>query len=98
MTRERSSVSVERVRVRSRRLRGPGGRNETGAQESVLKQISDPFGVFDIRFPPRYRFDMLCVDNKDLEVFFQQVVNGFPEHSSAFHSDTGTIMVFEPIS
>lgn len=50
----------------------------------MLKQISNPFSVFDIGFPPWNRFDMLGVDDKDLHMLFQQVVNGLPENPGTF--------------
>ncbi len=97
LTRERSSVSVERGRGRSRSLRGPGGRKETGPQEAVLKQLGHPFAGFALRFACGQRFARLCVDHKDLEVVFQPGGKGVPKHPGAFHGEAGTILLCEPV-
>src|SRR2546421_123614 len=49
------------------------------------QKISDPFSIFDIRFPPWYRFDMLSIDQEQFHMSLQQVVDGFPEDPGTLH-------------
>jgi hypothetical protein len=42
----------------------------------MAQQLGDPFGVFDIGFAARDRFDMLRIDEQQLEEPFEQIVDG----------------------
>jgi len=62
----------------------------------MLEQVSNPFGVFDIRFATRDRLDMVRVHHQDFQVAFQDIKDGFPEDPSTFHSHMATLLLSKP--
>ena len=74
------------------------GRNKAGAKQTVLQQIGDPFGVFDVRLAAWNGFQMLSIHQKHLQMAFQHVKDGFPVACRAFHSDMGDSQGFKPIT
>jgi hypothetical protein len=54
--------------------------------QAVLELVGDPFRIFDNGFASGDVFDMLDIDDQNLQVFhFQEVINGFPVGAGAFH-------------
>jgi hypothetical protein len=51
----------------------PSRRNETGFEQAVLEQISNPLGITHLRLASRHRFDVLGVDHQPFKVAFQQI-------------------------
>ena len=49
---------------------------------SLDSYLRDLVSQFDVRLPPRNGFDVLCVDHHHLQVAFQDIEDGFPEHAS----------------
>src|SRR5215510_8949907 len=47
----------------------------------MLQQARDPLAIFDVGLPPRYRLDMLRVDEQQLEVPLQNLVDRAPVHA-----------------
>ncbi len=46
--------------------------------QTMVQQVSDPLGVFDIRLPSRHSFDMLGIDHQHFKTAFQQVEHRLP--------------------
>jgi hypothetical protein len=44
----------------------------------MLQKISDPLGISNISFPAWHRFDMLCVNDQDLEISLKEIEYRFP--------------------
>ena len=73
-------------------------RHETGAQQPMLQQIGDPFGISYVGLASRHRFEVLGINHQQFEVPFQQIVDGFPEHPGTLHGHMGHAQRFEPIA
>ena len=48
----------------------------------MLQEIRNPFGIFDIGLAARHGFDVLRIDQQELELLFQEVPNRSPIHAS----------------
>jgi hypothetical protein len=83
--RERSSLRRVRCRVSSRSSRNSAEGTKLGREPPLLQQISNPLGILDVSLASSHGFDMLSIDHQQLEVAFQQIVDGFPEHPGALH-------------
>src|SRR2546422_3209494 len=98
MMRERSSLRRVRCRVSSRSSRSCAEGTKLGREPPMLQEIGNPLGVFEVGLATSDGFDMLGIDHQQLEVAFQQIVNGFPEHASTLHSDMRHAQAFEPVA
>jgi hypothetical protein len=54
----------------------------------MLEQGRQPFRNFHVRRAPRHVLDRLGIDQKNLEVFFQDMVDRLPEDPGAFHRNS----------
>ena len=61
-------------------------RHEAALQESALQQLSDPFGVAQIRFAAGHLLDMTGVHQKQGEPSLQDVPDRLPEDAGRFYS------------
>ena len=73
------------------------GRDETGFEQTVLQQVGNPLGIFDIGLAPGDRFDLLRIDHEHFKVACQQIKHRFPIHSRGLEGDMRTALLFEPI-
>jgi hypothetical protein len=65
----------------------------------MLQQVSNPLSIFDVRFPSRYRFDMLCINQEELHLLlFQHIPDGLPKHPRRLHGYRLALLGFEPIT
>jgi hypothetical protein len=64
----------------------------------VLEQIGNPFGIFRVRFATRNRFDVLRIDQDDLQMVFQDIENRSPEHAGRFHGHLLAVLLDQPIA
>jgi hypothetical protein len=65
------------------------GRNETGAEQPVLKQLRDPLAVFRVGLAAGDRLDVLRLDDEDRESRLQEVGHRLPVDARRFHGDLG---------
>ena len=70
--------------------------NKAGAQESVGMQLLDPLAVGDIAFASGDIFDMLAVDQADIDTgSFEHLEESDPIDTGGFHSNRGNLVFFE---
>jgi hypothetical protein len=60
------------------------GRNETPLDQTMAKQLGNPFTVFDVGFSAGYILDLSGIGQNHFHALFQDVENRFPIDSGAF--------------
>jgi hypothetical protein len=62
----------------------------------VLQPIGDPFGILDVRFATRDRFDMLGIGHDQFEEAFQTPRDRQPIDPRALHPHVGAPFLQQP--
>src|SRR5260221_6571954 len=62
----------------------------------MLKQISNPLGVPQIRLAPRNSLEVLRIDHQDLHLALQDMKDRSPKDPRTLHCDMCTVGRFEP--
>ena len=62
------------------------GRHEAGAHKTVLNQLADPLGVFDVGLPAGDVLEVPSVEKPQLEVVLQQVIDWLPVDACSLHT------------
>src|ERR1022692_346191 len=73
------------------------GRHKTSLQQSVLEQLRDPLRILNVGLAPWYLFDVLRVDQQDLELIFQQVPDRLPVDPRRFHGQMRYLLLGQPV-
>jgi hypothetical protein len=73
-----------------------GRRDETGAEQAMLEELSDPGAVLNIGLAPRNLFDVLSVHPHEGEPSFEQVPDRAPVHADRFHRDVSNALRGHP--
>jgi len=64
----------------------------------MTQQIGEPFAILDIRLVPRYRLEVLRVDERDRALLvFEQIEDGPPIDPCGFHRDLRDTVTGQPI-
>ena len=75
----------------------PTGRHETGTDQSVLDQLSDPHRVRDISLATRHIPQMFRIDHPDWETVLPHRIDRFPIHPGRFHPDQHHVLCGHPV-
>ena len=64
----------------------------------MTEQIADPLRIGHVGLATRHGLDVLRIDDQQLEMAFEQIVDGLPINASAFHRDVSHGMTLQPIA
>ena len=71
--------------------------NEAGLEQTVLKQLGQPLGVFDVGLTPGHRLDVTSVDDQEFDALaLEQVVDRLPVHASGLHCCMRHALLLQP--
>lgn len=64
----------------------------------MLEQVSDPFSILNVCFPPWNRLDMLGIAQEKLHLPFEHIPDALPIHAGTLHCYGLAALSFEPIA
>jgi len=71
--------------------------DETGPQQTVPQQVSQPLTIFGIGLPARHGFDVMGVNEHHLQHAFQNVEDRLPVHTCALYRHVRAALRHEPV-
>src|SRR6266699_6350756 len=98
MTRERSSLRLTRERVSSRTMRCHAGGIKLGRKRPCWRRSAIHSASLMSVFLPGTALMWLRIDHHHLQMPFQDIEDGSPEHARTFHRYLATLLLREPIA
>ena len=88
---------MKRVTHKVTELADVSRRHKATGNKVVLKQVSNPFGIFLVRFLSTDSLNILWMSKDNRTIFFENVINRNPVFTRRFHTDTLAIMFEQPL-